>query len=131
MTGEEERDAEALGRWGEVDKAIDFTPPQGKGSSHVRSVVRAMRKGGSISLMGLNESPVVPWEVIGKNITLKGRLMYEREDVVLFVKMLERGLFPKGEAFADTKVFPLEDWKECLDTAAEHTGIGRNVVFAP
>lgn len=131
ITGEEAVDAEALKRCGTIDKAIDFTPPQGKASSHVRSVVHAMRKGGKISLMGLNENPIVPWSFIGKNIELKGKLMYEREDMVQFVKMLEGGLFPKGAGFADTKVFPLEDWKACLDAAAEHTGIGKSVVFAP
>lgn len=57
--------------------------------------------------------------------------MYEREDILQFVKMFERGLFPKGKDFVDAKVFKLEDWKEGLDVAAEHAGIGKCVVFVP
>jgi hypothetical protein len=37
--------------------------------------------------------------------------MYEREDSVLFVKMLERGLFPQGKELVDPKVFKMGEWK--------------------
>ncbi|KAF2451057.1 GroES-like protein [Karstenula rhodostoma CBS 690.94] len=131
ITGDETADAESLKAFGAIDAAIDFTPPKGASSSHVKSVVRAIRKGGRISLMGLNENPIVPWLVVSKNISLKGKLMYEREDLVSFAKMLKTGLFPRGKHLVDTKIFSLEDWKECLDVAAEHTGIGRRVVFSP
>lgn len=57
--------------------------------------------------------------------------MYEREAILQFVKMLERGLFPQGEHFAETKIFQLDDWKEGFDEGAEHNGIGKCVVFAP
>ena len=131
MTGDEIVDADNLRAFGTIDAAIDFTPPQGAGSSHVRSILHAIRKNGRISLMGLNDNPFVAWTAIGKNITFQGKLMYEREDMLQFVKMLERGLFPQNTGFVDTKVFPLEDWKACMDTAAEHTGIGKQAVFAP
>lgn len=40
------------------------------------------------------------------NITLKGKLMYEREDMLLFIKMLEADmLFPKGRDFVVPRVF--------------------------
>ncbi|KAK7184499.1 hypothetical protein DPSP01_012634 [Paraphaeosphaeria sporulosa] len=131
MTGDETADAESLKVFGTIDAAIDFTPPKGASSSHVRSIVRAIRKGGRISLMGLNDNPVVPWLVVSKEISLRGKLMYEREDMVYFTKMLEGGLFPSGKHLVDTKVFSLGDWKECLDAAARHTGIGKHVVFSP
>jgi threonine dehydrogenase-like Zn-dependent dehydrogenase len=131
MTGDETADAESLKSFGVIDAAIDFTPPQGASSSHLKSIVRAIRKGGRISLMGLNDNFVVPWLVVSKNISFKGKLMYEREDMICFAKMLERGLFPHGKDFVDTKIFSLEDWTECLDAAASHTGIGKRVVFSP
>jgi threonine dehydrogenase-like Zn-dependent dehydrogenase len=131
MTGNETADAESLKAFGVIDAAIDFTPPQGASSNHLKSVVRAIRKGGRISLMGLNENFMVPWLVVSKNISFRGKLMYEREDMICFAKMLERGMFPGGKRFVDTKVFSLEDWKECLDAAAGHTGIGKHVVFSP
>ncbi|KAK8072860.1 hypothetical protein PG996_006208 [Apiospora saccharicola] len=36
-----------------------------------------------------------------------------------------------GRGFVDTRVFKLEQVDEALDMAAEHTGGGRAVVFAP
>ncbi|KAJ4353546.1 uncharacterized protein N0V89_005276 [Didymosphaeria variabile] len=131
MTGDEMVDAENLKAFGIIDAGIDFTPPQGSSSSHLRSVVRVIRKGGRISLMGLNANPMVPWSVVSRNISFKGKLMYEREDMIQFVKMLERGLFPRSRDFVDTKEFRLEEWEACLDMAAEHTGIGKRVVFCP
>lgn len=57
--------------------------------------------------------------------------MYERDDMVLFVKMLERGLFPRGKDLVEPKVFKMEQCKEALDAAAEWTGIGRMVMIEP
>ncbi|KAI1462780.1 putative quinone oxidoreductase [Annulohypoxylon moriforme] len=131
LTGDEMADAAAMKAFGTVDAALDFTPPQGaKSASHVKSAAWALRRNGRVSLMGFNENVITP-AVIGRNISLKGKLMYEREDILLFIKMMERGLFPRGESFVDTKSFKLEDWKEALDVGAEHTGIGKFVVFAP
>ncbi|KAI1084180.1 GroES-like protein [Whalleya microplaca] len=130
MTGDEETDAGALQAFGTIDAVLDFTPPQASKSSHVRSAIRALRRGGRVSLMGYNENPMVP-TVMGKNISLKGKLMYEREDIVQFVKMVERGLFPRDRNFVDTKAFQLEQWKAGFDEAAEHTGIGKSVILTP
>jgi hypothetical protein len=55
--------------------------------------------------------------------------MYERDDMLQFVKMLERGLFPTGRNFVETKTFKLEDWKDAFDEAATYTGVSRLVVF--
>ena len=128
MTGDEMADAATLQAFGTIDAVLDFSPPQASKSPHLRSAVWSLRRGGRVSLMGYNENPMVP-TVMGKNISLKGKLMYEREDMIHFVKMLETGLFPRGKDFADTKAFPLEDWEAALDTGAEHIGIGRYVVF--
>lgn len=47
--------------------------------------------------MGWNENPVAP-SVVAMNIALKGKLMYERGDILQFLKMLHSGLFPpRGE----------------------------------
>ena len=131
ITGDEAADLATLKTFGTIDAVLDFTPPQGSKSSHLRSATSALRRNGRVSLMGFVEQPVVPWTFVGKNITIKGKLMYEREDMVQFVKMLERGLFPRGSALVDTKVFRLEEWREGFDEAAEHTGIGKQVVFTP
>lgn len=131
MTGDELADAETLKRFGTIDAVLDFTPPQGSQSPHLKSAMRNLRRNGRISLMGFSDSPIVPWIFVAKNISLKGKLMYEREDIIQFVKMLEAGLFPKGKDFVDTKGFQLQDWNIGFDTAATHTGVGKHVVLTP
>ncbi|OTB16713.1 hypothetical protein K445DRAFT_316995 [Daldinia sp. EC12] len=131
MTGDEMKDAAALKAFGEADAVLDFSSPQASKSPHVKSATWALRRGGRISLMGWNEDPVNASVVVGMDITLKGKFMYDRDDIVIFLKMLERGLFPRGKNFVDTKLFKLEDWKEALDVAAAHAGIGKFVAFTP
>ncbi|KAF2107383.1 chaperonin 10-like protein [Lophiotrema nucula] len=135
MTGDEMVDAATLKAFGTIDAVLDFTPPQASKSPHLRSAIWSLRRGGRVSLMGFHEDPFVPI-IMGKNLSLHGKLMYARNDMVLFVKMLERGLFPRGRAFTETKTFKLQDWKfffskEALNMAAEHTGIGKFVNFTP
>ncbi|KAK8091018.1 hypothetical protein PG994_000523 [Apiospora phragmitis] len=130
ITGDEAADTAALQAFGLADAVLDFSPPHAAGSSHLRCAIRSLRREGRVSLMGLT-SDFAEYVVIINNLTLKGKVMYERDDVTQFVKMLERGLLPRGESFVDTKVFKLEQAKEALHAAAEHTGCGRAVVFAP
>ena len=131
ISGDEDADAAALEALGTIDAVLDFSPPAAAKSTHLKSAIKALRHSGRVSLMGYVENFMSGAKVMGSNITLKGKLMYEREDMIQFVKMLERGLFPKGKDFVDIKAFSLEDWKKGLDTAAEYTGIGRTVAFTP
>lgn len=130
ITGDLETDTKALEPFGTIDAVVDFTPPFASKSTHLKSVIKSLRRGGRCSLMGFSED-LFDIKVVGFDITMKGKLMYDREDMVLFVKMMERGLFPRGKDFADPKAFAMEDWKEALDAAAEHIGIGKLVVIEP
>ncbi|KAJ0413897.1 hypothetical protein BJY00DRAFT_305975 [Aspergillus carlsbadensis] len=130
ITGDEDRDAAALRAFGAADAVLDITPAGASQSTHTKSAIKALRRGGRVSFMGSTVNIGVP-EIMVNNITLKGKMMYEREAIVHFVKMLERGLVPLGKDFMDTKAFPLEEWKVAFDTAAEHSGVGKCVVFTP
>jgi D-arabinose 1-dehydrogenase-like Zn-dependent alcohol dehydrogenase len=128
ITGDEIADTAALQAYGKIDAVLDISPLTAINSTHLRCAIMALRKGGRCSLMGyVGDLP--SFQIGSNNITLKGKLMYEREDMLQFMKMMETGLFPKGKEFVDTKVFGLENWKEGFDVAAEHTGIGKCVVF--
>jgi threonine dehydrogenase-like Zn-dependent dehydrogenase len=129
ISGNEANDTATLRAFGTIDAVLDLTPPHASKSTHLRSAISALRRNGRVSMMGFVDNPMVPWEFVGKNITLKGKLMYEREDMIQFVKMLERGMFPVGGRLVDTKAFHLEDWQMALDAAGQHTGIGKHVVF--
>lgn len=96
VAGDFEADVAALQAFGTIDAVIDFTPPLACKSTRLKSAIRSLRREGRCSMMGYVED-VVNWNAMALNITLKGKLMYEGEDMVLFVKMLERGLFPRGK----------------------------------
>lgn len=130
ITGDEALDTAALQALGTIDAVLDFSPPHAAGSSHLRCAIRSLRRGGRASLMVLT-TDFAEYAVVLNNLTLKGKVMYERDDGTRFVKMLERGLFPRGKDFVDTTVFGLEQANEALDTAGNHTVCGRSVVFAP
>ncbi|KAF2479289.1 chaperonin 10-like protein [Neohortaea acidophila] len=131
ISGDEETDTAALKAFGTIDAVLDLTPPIASKSTHLKSAISALRHSGRVSLMGFPDLSASMWHVVGSNIVMKGKLMYSREDMLLFVKMLERGLFPKAQEFVDTKAFALEQWEEALDVAARHTGLGRQVIFVP
>ncbi|KAF2639616.1 GroES-like protein [Massarina eburnea CBS 473.64] len=129
ITGDEAADTATLRAFGTIDAILDLTPPSASKSTHLRSAMGALRRNGRVSMMGFVDNPMVPWEFVARNHSLKGKLMYERDDIVQFVKLLESGLFPKGERFVQTRKFQLEDWTAAFDVAAKHTGIGKHVVF--
>ena len=131
LTGDERADTAAVAAFGEIDAALDLSPHSATKSTHLKSVVNAMRRNGRCSLMGAAEDIIPAWKVVGSNISFRGKLMYERDDMLLFIKMLERGMFPKGKDFVTTKAFNLENWKEGFETAAEYIGVGQTVVFTP
>lgn len=59
--------------------------------------------------------------------------MYERSDIVDFVKLVEKGMLRLDESWGFEKpiVFTLEEWKEGFDRAAEQAGFGKSVVIKP
>ena len=131
ITGDEATELKTLQSFGVIDAVQDFTPLQASKSTHLRAATSALRRNGRASLMGFVDQPVAPWHCVGCNITLKGKLMYERSDLVQMVKMLERGLFPRTGTFVETESFGLDDWETAFDRASKHTGIGRQVILRP
>ncbi|KAM3553577.1 hypothetical protein ARSEF4850_006860 [Beauveria asiatica] len=130
ITGDVTNDTAALLAFGVIDAVLDMTPSSASMSTHTKSAIRALHQGGRVSLMGSTKNTAVP-EIMTNSIMLRGKLMYDRESVIKFVKMLERGLFPKGDNFAETRTFKLDDWKTAFDVGAEHNGIGKCVAFTP
>lgn len=131
LTGDETADTAAITAFGKIDAAMDLSPHAATKATHLKSVVNALRQNGRCSLMGMAEFTIPAWKVVGSNISFRGKLMYERDDMLQFIKMLERGMFPRGKDFVTTKSFGLEEWKEGFETAAEYIGIGQTVVFTP
>ncbi|OKL64551.1 hypothetical protein UA08_00523 [Talaromyces atroroseus] len=131
MSGDEIADTAALRAFGNIDAVLDLAPPAAAESTHLKSAVSALRYEGRCSLMGYVAQPIVNWQFMARNLSLRGKLMYERNDILLFVQMLERGLLPRSPDFVETMSFGLGDWKQAFDAAAEFTGIGRIVSISP
>lgn len=65
-----------------------------------------------------------------KNMRLYGKWMYEREDIDDLFKLIENGLLDIGVAQVVGE-YPLEQWKEAWDAAAEKAGFAQLVVIKP
>ncbi|KAG9784629.1 hypothetical protein KCU88_g2767, partial [Aureobasidium melanogenum] len=70
MTGDRETDVAALKAFGTIDAVIDLTPPFACKSTHLKSAISCLRRGGRCSMMGYVED-VIHWNVIALNIALK------------------------------------------------------------
>ncbi|KAI1324552.1 GroES-like protein [Xylariaceae sp. FL0255] len=131
ITGDQAADTATLKAFGPLDAILDISPPEAAQSANLLSATHALRRGGRISIMGnVGQNLMDGFNFIGSDIVAKGKLMYDREDLLLFVKMLEVGLFGKGTNFVERRAFALEDWDRAFDEAATYAGIGRIVTFS-
>lgn len=116
----------------EADAFFDIGPSEASKSSHLRSAIMALRQAGRVSLMGgYGEDMPLPHRVImRKNLTLKGKWMYEPSDRRDFFKLVEAGLLDLGicEFVGE---YGLDDVLAAVDAAAEKTFLSRVVVMKP
>ncbi|KAI1187437.1 GroES-like protein [Nemania serpens] len=131
ITGDREADTAALKAFGTIDAVLDLSPPAAAQSTHLLSAVAALRRGGRISIMGSVGLNIIDWNFLANDLAVKAKLMHDREDLLLFVKMLEVGLFGRGADLVETKYFALEDWREAFEEATSYAGVGRIVAFSP
>ncbi|KAI1379848.1 GroES-like protein [Hypoxylon crocopeplum] len=131
ITGDKEADTASLKAFGIIDAVLDLSSPAAAQSTHLLSAVAALRRGGRISIMGSVGQNIIDWNFLSNDLVAKAKLMYDREDLLLFVKMLEAGLFGRGANLVETKYFALEDWKEAFNEATIYSGVGRIVAFLP
>ncbi|KAF2179431.1 GroES-like protein [Zopfia rhizophila CBS 207.26] len=120
---------------GPIDAAFDISPPMAVNSTHMKSCIMAMRHGGQISLMGgIRDDVAIPYHLImHKDLVLKGKWMYGREDVQAVIKMVEAGLLKIGEP-GGLKVandYPFNDWEKAFDAAEKNAGWDTCVVMRP
>ncbi len=83
---------------------------------------------------GIKDDVSIPHLVVMHwNLTLKGKWMFEREDIKGMIKMVENGVLKlgKGGGMRIVGKLGLEDWDEAFTAAEENAGIGETVVFTP
>jgi D-arabinose 1-dehydrogenase-like Zn-dependent alcohol dehydrogenase len=134
ITGNQEQEIAALKKFGRINAFLDISPPMAQNSTHFKSAISSLSRGGRVSLMGgFIEDVAVPHRFIMRNdIALKGKFMYDREDILSFLQLLESGVLDFKDIVKVTGKYGLQDWKEALDTAFEQGGrLGHLVVFNP
>ncbi|KAE8547720.1 hypothetical protein EYB25_009513 [Talaromyces marneffei] len=114
-----------------VDVYFDISPPSASESTHLRSGILSVRHGGRVSLMGGIKGDVsVPLgHVMHANMTIKGKWMYERDDILRLIKMAESGRLRVDGG--SVKKYALEQWEEAFEVAAREAGPGRLVALVP
>jgi threonine dehydrogenase-like Zn-dependent dehydrogenase len=136
ISGDVEKDATELKKFGEADVFFDISPTAAGTAPHLKSGIMALRSGGRVSLMGGMQGDVpLPHAIImQKNIALKGKWMYNREDIPALIKLVETGLLKVDEKSGIRIVgtFKLEDWDEAFTVAEEKTKeMGAMAIFKP
>ena len=136
LTGRGEEDTEAIKKCfgGPVDVYYDISPPQAEKSTHLRSCIMALKRGGRVSLMGgiLSDVAIPHRFILISDITLKGKWMHTRKDLQALIQMIEGGVLGIGkkDGFTLKGKFELEQWKEAFEAAKNTVGLEK-VVFNP
>lgn len=135
IVGDVEAETKELREGGPAEVFFDISPPGTGGSSHFKAGILSLGHNGRASLMGGQwEDVAFPGRAVTTNdLMLKGKWMYERDDVREFIRLLESGLLAIGPA-GGTKVtgkFPLEQFEAAFDTAAANNTLGSQTLITP
>ena len=130
-----ETDTKALKQFGAVDAMLDISPPEASESTHIKSGILALRHGGRVSLMGgIKGDLAIPYgAVMHRDLKIRGKWMYDREDVSGLIKLVEVGVLKLGEKGGQESVtvFGLDEWEEAFMAAKEYSGTGKSAVIVP
>ena len=132
LTNDPEQDMAALAQFGQADAYFDISPREAVGTTHIKSCVLSLRHRGRISFMGglLEDTPIPLRTMMLKDLQLKGKWMYGREDAVLLIKMLEIGLLSLDGVSVKGK-FPLEQWRDAFEEADKYNTAEEMVLIQP
>ena len=137
ITGDMAADLEALQKFGKIDAYFDISPPEAKDSTHLKSAILALRHGGRISLMGgIGGDVALPHHaIVHRDLTLKGKWMYERQDVRDLIRMAEVGVLKLGggEACGQKVIgkYALENWDKAFKAAKDNASSGGKALIMP
>jgi threonine dehydrogenase-like Zn-dependent dehydrogenase len=140
FTGRFEDDLKALkGVGGDIDVFFDISPPEAQ-KGHIKAAVVALKFGGRVCVMGggMQSFEVPNMALMHRDITIKGKWMYEPIDVKKLIALVETGVVKLHREGAEVNPlgahvvakFKLEEWEKAFDEA-ERIGSAGNVVFEP
>ncbi|KAI3333262.1 GroES-like protein [Ustulina deusta] len=112
ITGDAEKDAQAIQAFELADAFVDFTPHSVRSEpSHFKSALLSLRKRGRIALMGgMNSNISIPYfHMILNSLELKAKWMYTRAEI--------RRIIGKGAGHQVRGKFKLEDYEAAFGAA--------------
>ncbi|ESX01752.1 hypothetical protein KL918_004719 [Ogataea parapolymorpha] len=118
LTGDKDADAATLQKFGPLDVFMDFTPSGLPGPIYLDTAIGAIKFGGRIILSGFVFGTVaIPYALlVSKDLTIKGKIMYSRQEAKDFIKMVENGIFKVDHV--QVKKFSIEKYSEAADDAS-------------
>ncbi|KAF5976529.1 alcohol dehydrogenase [Fusarium coicis] len=118
-TGNVENDIKELTKDGRADAFFDISPGKAINSTHFKSCIMSLRRGGRVSLMGAYHELKLPaMFIVINDITVKGKWMYTKDDMRKMIKLVEAG-YLKLDAVQTIGNFPMEKFAEAFDKAAK------------
>jgi len=134
-TGDVDADVEELIKDdGPADVFFDISPGKAGRSTHFKSCIKALRRGGRVSLMGAHEELTLPTQTIMLyDLTVRGKWMYTKEDIRVLIGLVETRYLKLGEAggIGTVGTFPLERFDAAFEAAASISGPCLQAVIAP
>ncbi len=133
-TGDVMADVKEVTKDGPADVFFDISPGKAANSTHFKSCIQALRRGGRVSLMGPHQEHSLPaLTIVLYDITIKGKWMYTKEDVRVMIRLVETGYLKLGKAGGIETVgtFPLEQFDAAFDAAAKMSGPCLQVAIVP
>ena len=124
-TGDVVADTKELTKYGPADIFFDVSPGKAVKSTHFKSCIKALRRGGRVSFMSVYEDLPLPiTHITIWDITIKGKWMYSKEDIRFMIKLAETGFLKLGKAGGITTVgtFSLEKFEAAFEAAAKMSG---------
>ncbi|KAF2668057.1 alcohol dehydrogenase [Microthyrium microscopicum] len=133
MTGELGSDVAALKKFGKINAFLDISPAEAEGSTHFKAAILSLAPEGRVSLMGglLNDVAIPHRFVMRFDITLRGKWMYSRADILSLIDMMTAGVLNFRDIVNIRGTYNLEDWEKALELAANSGKLGELVVFSP
>jgi D-arabinose 1-dehydrogenase-like Zn-dependent alcohol dehydrogenase len=131
ISGDVKADLKAIQAFGSIEAFFDISPPEAASSTHFQSCILALGHAGRISFMGgLKGDLSIPVRaILTRDIQLKGKLMYSRQDVKDLIRMVETGILKLGGR--NIGRYSLNDWEEGFSTAARMVGTDSSAIIVP
>ncbi|KAF2195173.1 GroES-like protein [Zopfia rhizophila CBS 207.26] len=134
LTGDLEVDKKAMMAFGPVDVMLEMSPGSAAKSTYAKAALGALKQYGRASIMGVlpKDVEVSYFDLVFRNLTIKGQYMYEREDVRAMIKMAESGVMKLGKERGEVVgEFRLADFEKAFAAASKNPGVGKLVVLTP